>query len=252
MTQRTPLAPAMWPASAPSPSETSIIALAPERASARPASIRARGRSWRSIRASACRRVDRGQRLGFEQEQSRGRPADRPGQDQHVARPGAGPRDVTRLRGRCPTTVIARKRTGEPTTSPPATATPSRERRGAEAVGDAAELVLGDVLGNSQLHVRLARLGTHRRQVRERDRERLVPDRLGRRGRAPEMDAVHDRVDGGDVGPAGLDDRRVVAAPDDHVIAVGRPGRRDALPKERDQIELTEHDGEGSRRGGSA
>ena len=61
-------------------------------------------------------------------------------------------------------------------TSPPATATAVLRGDRAEAVGELEQLRLVAVLGDPELDVGLARGGAHRREVRERDRERLVAD----------------------------------------------------------------------------
>ena len=105
-----------------------------------------------------------------------------------------------------------------------------------EGVGGAHELQrtpLAEVGRKSQHQVRLAGVGAHRREVRERGRERPVPDLV--RGGAPvpeaEVDAVDHRVDRGDAHRSRTHHSGVVAAPAQHPRggARARQLRRDGV-----------------------
>ena len=105
----TPLAAARWPASAPSPSLTSIIAVAPAAASARPAASRGAGSTWRARSAPATVRSRRPAQLGpAEHEQPGGGAAELAGDGDEIAgaRPGAADERV-RASAASPTTVTA-------------------------------------------------------------------------------------------------------------------------------------------------
>ena len=150
--------------------------MAPAAASARPATSRGSGSSWRRRRPPPSLGDVVGELRALEEEQARRGAAELAGDDQSVARPGAGPRHQVSADPAWPTTVIARMRTGARVTSPPARR-PGLGGGGGEPVDELEAIVLVEVVGHTEQDVGLAGLGAHRREVGERDGERLAADR---------------------------------------------------------------------------
>ena len=181
----TPLAAARWPASPPSPSLRSIIAVAPAAASARPAASRGVGLELARAAALGGRRGEPGASVGPLEQQQAGRgAAELAGEDQHVARPRAGAGDERSGVGAWPTTVTARVRTGARVTSPPASVVPVARGERDHPVEQLEAAVLVEVGRDAEDDVGLARLGAHRGQVGERGGQRLARRSARRLGAA--------------------------------------------------------------------
>ena len=215
------------------PSERSISARAAAPASARPASSRGSGPQVRATSA----------------ESPRARPS-------RIASPAAAAPSVpvTPTRSPAPRTVAADERprrdrpspttvtaiisAGARTRSPPAIVVPVRAASCSIASASASTSAGADVRRDAECDVGLAGLGAHRREIRQRGRERAVPDVRGGRPRRvePEVDALDHRVDARDGERGGRARRRRRPRPS----ARSRSERGAHQPLEGgDQLELT-------------
>ncbi len=234
----TPLLSAMRTQSEAIPSLTSIIAWTPARARARPASIAGLRAQLAGDQGGARLSVEPAE-LALEQDQPAPAPPSAPVTP--TRSPGRAPsRPTSSASSRaCPTAVTD----DEQLVAARQVAAADRDAElGGErlrALGEVGHLFRRQVLGQGEHEVGLAGLGAHRREVGGRRGEALVSEVAHRGGREPEVDALHEAVDGGDGDPVA----RVTAASSpepthDALAAVAEPAA-DRV----DQLELGGHSG---------
>ena len=175
---------------------TSIIAVAPAAASARPAAIRGSARAAARRAAAAAASATSAPSSGCSSSISpAAAPPNDPGHADRIGGLRSGPAD--HQLGRVGDADRGhrdgedrRARSGRRRGSPRRSARPARR-----AVAELERVVAPEVLGDADPDVELGGLGAHRREVAERRAGRLAADRARRAPAAPEGDPVDDRVD---------------------------------------------------------